>query len=298
MRRLTRVHYAFLILAAAAAHAAHPIEYVAEHLPEVAMDNRYAVLPLDAGVTVGYAHTRSQTLSIDGPMTAVSLRHQCGPWAVTAFAFYDRLHLGSGVEHRPLDVLFTSGVPYQLPADAQFTGLSGSARDAGAGIALGHVAHLPVLHDFTWNAGLLWQSMSLTDYRFDYRILAGPDAGASGTLDYDATYRHLAPFVNLAWSRTRARWEISPHARFVLPLPKRGVAGHIKGAGFDLRGDQEASGHGAHFGDPSITLGLDLTYRPWNLGFDLGTAVSQYLVEPVIHAGVHRNLVLSVHWRP
>jgi hypothetical protein len=266
----------------AAAHAAHSIEYVAEHLPEVAMDNRYAVLPIQGGgVTLGYAQTHSQTLSIDGPMTSVSLQRQAGDWTLTGFVFYDRFTLDGGVEHRPLDVLFASGVPYQLPADAEFTGLSGSARDVGAGLAMSHAAHWPWVHDLTWSAGLLWQEISLGDYRFDYRIVAGPDAGSTGTLDYDATYRHLVP-----------------HVQFAMPLPKRGVVGHITGAGFDLRGDQDANGYGAHFGDPSITLGLDVTYRPWNLTFDLGTALSQYLVEPVIHEGVDRNLVLSLRWSP
>jgi hypothetical protein len=293
---------------AAAAHAAHPIEFVAEHLPEVAMDNRYATLPLQGscaagrqycwGITAGYAQTHSQTLSFDGPMTLVSLHHPAGPWALTAFVFYDGFSLGSGIEHRPLDVLFTNGVPYQLPADAEFTGLSGSARDVGAGFALGRAAHLPVLHDFTWSAGLLWQSMSLNDYRFQYRILAGPDAGASGTLDYDADYRYFVPFVGLALPRSGERWDFTPHLQYALPLPKRGVQGRISGAGFDLRGDQQANGYGAHFGDPSITLGLELTYRPWNLGFDLGATIMQYLAEPLAHEGVDRNLILSFRWSP
>jgi hypothetical protein len=302
-------HYTILILGlATAAHAAHPIEYVAEHLPEVAMDNRYAVLPVPGtcaagreycwGITGGYAQTHSQTLSIDGPMSSVSLNRQAGAWTLTGFVFYDSFTLGSGVEHRPLDVLFTRGVPYQLPADAEFTGMSGQARDLGGGFALGRVAHWPWVHDLTWSAGLLWQSISLSDYRFDYRILAGPDMGSSGTLDYDATYRHFVPFVSLAFPRTGERWALTPHVQLAMPLPKRGVVGHITGAGFDLRGDQDTSGHGAHFGDPSITLGLDLTYRPWNLSFDLGTALSQYLVEPVTHEGVDRNLVLSIRWSP
>lgn len=294
-----QARFALLMLAtAAAARAAHPIEFVAEHLPEVAMDNRYATLPMQSGVTLGYAQTQSQTLSLDGPMLALSLQREKGPWALTGFAFYDAFQLRGGVEHRPLDVLFTRGVPYQLPADAEFTGLSGTARDVGAGFALGRAAHVAVLHDVAWNVGVLWQSMSLTDYRFAYRVLAGPDAGATGTLDYDATYRHFVPFVRLALPRQGENWAWSPHLQFALPLPKRGVAGHITGAGFDLRGDQQANGYGAHFGDVSLTLGLDVTYRPWNLSFDLGTAIMQYLGEPLVHEGVDRNLVLSLHWSP
>jgi hypothetical protein len=231
-------------------------------------------------------------------MSAVSLRRQTGPWSLTGFLFYDAFDLRGGVEHRPLDVLFTNAVPYQLPVDAEFTGLSGRARDVGAGFAVARAAHLPLLHDFTWSAGLLWQEVSLSRYRFDYRILAGPDAGSTGTLDYDATYRHFTPFVSLAWPRSGERWAVTPHLQFALPTPKRGVVGHITGAGFDLRGDQDSNGYGAHFGDPSITIGCDLVYRPWNLAVDLGTLVSQALAEPVVHEGVDRNLVLSLRWNP
>jgi hypothetical protein len=287
-----------MLIAATAARAEHPIEFVAEHLPEVAMDNRYATLPLQSGITLGYSQTHSQTLAVDGPMTALSLQRHKGPWALTAFAFYDQLQLRSGVEHRQLDVLFTDGVPYQLPADAEFTGLSGTARDLGAGFALGRAAHLPWLHDVAWSVGMLWQSVSLSDYRFQYRLLAGADAGASGTLDYDATYRHFVPFVRLALPRQGETWGYAPHLQLALPLPKRGVAGHITGAGFDLRGDQQANGYGAHFGDVSVTLGLDVTYRPWNLSFDLGTALTQFFGEPLVHKGVDHNLVLSLHWSP
>src|SRR5690348_9050166 len=170
MRRSTLIRFAVLIPAAVAcAHDSHSIEYVAEHLPEVAMDNRYAVLPLEGGISAGYTQIHSQTLSNDGFMSAVGLRRQRGPWSLTGFVFYDRSQLDGGTEHRPLDVLFNHDVPYAMPVNAEFTGLSGSARDAGVGIALGRAAHLAGIHDFTWSVGLLWQQVSLTDYRFDYR---------------------------------------------------------------------------------------------------------------------------------
>ena len=45
-----------------------------------------------------------------------------------------------------------------------------------------------------------------------------------------------------------------------------------------------------------MTIGFDLTYLPWNLTLDLGTAVSQYLIEPKIHEGVDHDLLLTVRW--
>ena len=71
---------------------------------------------------------------------------------------------------------------------------------------------------------------------------------------------------------------------------------HEPGPGFDLAGNQADNGAGKHFGDPSVTFGFDVTYLPWNLTFDLGTAVSQYLLEPKIHEGVDHDLLLTVRW--
>src|SRR5689334_15625144 len=136
------------LAAAPAGLAATPedIGFVSEHLPEIAMDNRYAQLPLWAScgaergfcpsLNVGYASTHSRSLSIDGPMFSLGLTHEAGPWSITGFAFYDPLRLGSGTEQRPLDVDFTSGVPYELPASAEFSGLDGRADDMGFGVAL------------------------------------------------------------------------------------------------------------------------------------------------------------------
>jgi hypothetical protein len=292
--------------AVAVAAAPEDIGFVSEHLPEVAMDNRYAQLPLwsPCGAeqsycpvfNLGYAFTRSQTLSIDGPMLSLGLAHELGHWNLIGFVFYDPLSLRSGTERRPLDVDFVSGVPYRLPAAAQFSGLHGSANDMGFGLALRREASLAWLGHFTWTAGLSWQQVSLRNYRYDYRILEGPDAGSSGEIGYDADYRHLVPFGGISWPRRGARWQYAPHVLFAMPLPRRGMDGHITGPGFDLAGNQEDEGAGKHFGDPSVTLGFDLTYLPWNLTFDLGTAVSQFLLEPRIHEGVDHDLLLTVRW--
>ena len=82
-----------------------------------------------------------------------------------------------------------------------------------------------------------------------------------------------------------------------MPLPRRGFVGHISTAQFDIHGDQADAGSGKHFGDPSVTLGLDVTYRPAHLSFDVGTALTQELIEPVVHKGVDSNWVLSVRWQ-
>jgi hypothetical protein len=39
-----------------------------------------------------------------------------------------------------------------------------------------------------------------------------------------------------------------------------------------------------------------MTYEPWNLTVDLGSTVTQALLEPHIHEGVEHNLMLSAFW--
>jgi hypothetical protein len=304
--RFTALLAAGLAARAAAAAAPEDIGFVSEHLPEIAMDNRYAQLPLWGScpeerdycpaVNVGYQFTRSQTLSIDGPMFSLGVTHDEGRWSITGFFFYDPLRLRSGNEQRPLDVDFVSGVPYGLPVPAQFSGLDGRADDMGVGIALRRDASLRWLGHFTWSTGLLWQQMSLRNDRYDYRVLEGPGAGSAGQIGYDADYRHFVPFAGIAWLHQGEHWSYTPHFQFALPLPRRGMDGRITGPGFDLAGNQADNGAGKHFGDPSLTIGLDVTYLPWKLTFDLGTALSQYVLEPKIHEGVDRNLLLTLRW--
>jgi hypothetical protein len=82
----------------------------------------------------------------------------------------------------------------------------------------------------------------------------------------------------------------------VVPLPRRGVEGRITGPGYDLSGDTGTTHGDTPFGDPSVTLGFDVTYRPWNLTVDIGSTVSQALLEPVVHKGIDSNWLISASW--
>jgi len=39
-----------------------------------------------------------------------------------------------------------------------------------------------------------------------------------------------------------------------------------------------------------------VTYEPWDLTVDVGTTITQVLLEPLIHEGVSENLMISVFW--
>jgi hypothetical protein len=288
--------------------AAESFEFSAEHLPEVAMDNRFATLPLWTGDTTraeswqltvqgAFARTTSGGFTLDGPMVSTAAERQLNDrWSVRAFGFFDQLQFSGGNDRRPLDTQFTT-TPLVLPAEALFTDLGGTYRNMGAGVAFNLNAGHGRLGEQQWVMGALYQRVELRDYRATYRVLGGPSAGASGLVDYSGTYTHLTPFVGLAFRGHFGSWSVTPHALAAYPVPRRGVVGRITGPGFDLSGDTEKVGNGKHFGDPSLTLGLDLTYEPRGLSFDLGSFVSQALIERTLHKGADQNWVISAYKR-
>jgi hypothetical protein len=296
------------VMATGAAHAAtEDIAFVAEHLPEVAMDNRYAELPLwgiappsdephwQFGAGLGYTRLSSSTLTLRGPMFTLNADHQIGAWRLTTFVFHDALSFSGARDLRPLGEPFVV-TPLTLPAPAEFTNLGGTTTDSGAGFGLRRHLDRSWLGALDLSAGVLWQQVKLGGYRVNYRVLDGPDANATGFIDFSASYAYLTPFLGIGKSWTRGRWNFAPHALYAMPLPRRAMEGRISGPGFDLSGNTETFGAGKHFGDPSVTLGLNVTYLPWHLTVDAGSLVAQALVEPVVHEGIGRNWVLQFHW--
>lgn len=309
------LHFAIAATAASVLQSIDPadaqedIEFVAEHLPEVAMDNRYATLPLwgspfnearpwSFAVQAAYSQTRTGELEIKGPMVAVAVRRNLNDrWSLNGFAFFDDLRLSGTNDERPLQTLFSPGTPFARPVAARFTDLDGAATDTGAGFSLTWRRSGGWLGEHHWVGGLLWQKVELRDYRLDYQLLEGPSACLQGQIDFDGDYTHVTPFIGFELPRRHDVWTFTPHVLFAMPLPRRGVVGHITGPDFDLHGDTEDVGNGKHFGDTSLTLGFDVTYEPLNLSVDIGTTLTQWLLEPYIHKGVDQNWLLSARWQ-
>ena len=301
--RLSIAAWTLVALGLPAAHALaanESIEFVQEHLAEIVMDNRYATLPIWGtrySTQAAYSKTETGGLAVDGPMFSLGgSRNIADDWQLSGFAFFDDLSLSSGIDHRPLEVQFIRGVPLSLPARAQFNALDGSEKSYGLGVGIRHSGTTRFWHDYEWAAGVLWHHVALKNYSLDFQILDGPSAGATGVIDYSAVYEHVAPFAGIAWPREYRQWKFRPHVQAVLPLPRRAVVGRIEGPGYELSGDTGETGVGTPFGDPSVTVGLDVTYRPWNLTVDVGSAISQALFEPVVHKGIDRNWLISASW--
>ncbi len=290
----------------AAAASEHDIEYVAEHLPEAAANHRLASLPLwqpapetwSVALQLAYSRNAAGELTLAGPMAAIGLQYRLAPrWTLATFGFYDQLHVAGGNEQRPLEVRFATTVPLALPAQAEFARLAGKATIAGGGLAVAHDVDSGWLKHWQVTLGVVVQRVSLRDYASAYRILSGPSAGASGVVDYSADYNLLPALLGVSRRFDRGDWVLGPHALLVLPLVRRGVQGRIVGEGFDISGDTAEVGAGKHFGDPAVAFGFDLEYRPWRAWLDVGALVTQPLVEPAMHKGIDKSVLLSVGLR-
>ncbi len=301
---------ALLALTMAAAHeasaAAEDMDFIAEHLAEVSMDNHLLTLPVeytgDAAVgetdwqlATSYQRIASDALELSGAGAGIGANRTINPhWSLGAFAFADRSSFGGGAVARPVAPLFSDSIPLDLPADAILTDLRGQLSETGAGaFAVWH----PPGSSYALIAGLAFEHLRQSGYRVDYTLTTGGSAGATGTLDYSATYRYWIPTLGVVWHWTRGSWDFAPRLQAGVPLPRRGWRGIISGPGFTVSGNTSTSGHGKHMGDPFAGVGLAVTYRPWHVSWDLGTLVSQALIEPRIHEGVSSVWILGLRWQ-
>ena len=295
-------------LAATGAALAHSFEFVAEHMPEAAMNNRLATLPLwDDGaaagtgwqfaVQAGVEQIATGALSVRGPALSVAAwKPVNGRWAVHIHAFRDDLRFAGNNDQRTLDTRVAQP-PLALPAEALFTDLQGRLHNSGAGIAVKTKGDGGWLGGHEWIAGMQLNQLRLSGYRATYRVLEGPSRGATGFVNYSGNYNFAVPFAGLGLVRQIGSWSLNAHALLALPLPRRGVQGRIAGPGFDLSGDTAKAGNGKHVGDVSLTLGLDITFVPWGLTAAVGTFASQPLIEAAVHKGINRNWVISMSKR-
>jgi hypothetical protein len=291
---------------ATTAHAAEDIEYASEHLAEVPMDHRYAALPIwpRAGASrwgftaqAGYSAASAGELEVAGPtLSFAAHRRLQHDWTLTGFAFADDLSFSGSNDHRPLEVTFAD-VPLALPADAVFSHLEGSSRDIGAGIGISHVVGSGFLSGWRWTAGALWQRLELSRYATPYEVLSGRSAGATGLLDYSVQYSYATPYGGISRDFSLGNWTLEPRFMIAVPLPRRGVQGQITGEGFDVSGNTSDFGHSNNYGDPAPILGMAVRYEPWGFEVDLGAALSEALLEPVLHPGIDRNIAVSIAWQ-
>jgi len=297
---------AFALGGRSATGSEHDIHFLSEHVPESAMDAHYLSLPWPAGrlepgewqpsVDFSTASTRTEFIDIDGPMIAVAAaRGVTSTSGYELLGFYSDMEVSGSGGRSSLSPWFLRDVPLDLPAEADFTNPRGTFRHFGVGAAYvrerGGASHSA---QFIW--GALLEHADISGFAFDYRLVSGADAGATGVLDHSSSATYISPFVG--WQQTRpiaTNWSWSPRAFIVHPLPPGDLDARLTGPGFDLATPND--GHPLEFGDPFITLGLAFAHLPSGLELDLGGTLFFPTAEHVSHAGVDRAFVVHFAWR-
>ena len=281
------------------------ISWTAEHLPESLQDGRLLALPWPAQALrrgerqttfdLGWESASADLGEARGVMAAAGTtwaRSEC--FGLGALAFYDRSTVtGDGTRER-LRSTFENGVPLALPAMADFGSPRGQVRHWGAG---GYAVWERDGGGGVWRttilAGAYVERLDVDDFRFDYRFVSGPDAGARGELDWSASYGFVTPFVGIGWTRPLGRaWTISPRLVAGQPLPRRRLEGTITGPGFSVQGRSST----APVGDAYLGGGLAFTHVRTGLAFDLGSSLWYAGTEPITHEGLDQALLVHVAW--
>jgi hypothetical protein len=236
-----------MLLGAMANPPKEDIHFMAEHLAEAAQEARYFALPWSQGgvqpdgwkpvigigaadIDAGFASARGGLLSL-GATRAWSKQ-----WGVELLAFYDQFDVSGGNSENALTASGVNGVPYDLPQRAEFSNASGSIRHTGVGII---VVRQPL---YTGNArvwdyigGLLLERLELTNYKLNYRLLDGANAGAEGTFDHSGANNLITLFVGAQTIQPIGpRLLLVPRVSVGAPLAAGEFTTRITGPGFDL----------------------------------------------------------------
>ncbi|HXT52260.1 MAG TPA: hypothetical protein VN811_14555 [Thermoanaerobaculia bacterium] len=281
------------------------VSWVAEHLPESVQDARLLTLPwpgrpLQAGhrqttFDLGWDSASADLGEVRGAMAAAGTTWaRSERFGVGGFAFYDRSTISGDGARDLLRPVFAEEVPLALPAFADFGSPRGDVSHWGAG---GYAVWERQRSGGTWRrtilAGAYLERLDVEGFRFDYRLVSGPDAGARGELDWSASYDFVTPFAGIAWTRALgSAWTISPRLVAGQPLPRRRLAGGITGPGFSVQG----ASRGAAVGDAYLGGGLAFTHVRTGLAFDVGSSLWYAGTQPVTHEGLDQALLVHLSW--
>lgn len=286
------------------------IDYIAEHLPEAAMNNRFLSLPFpimgidkgrkEAVVQPGFSQVTVDFLKLTGSQLSGSVGYSFQrAWQGRLIGFYDRQKFSGGSGQDLLNPLFSESIPLDIPEYASFSNPRGDYIHWGMGAALDWEAYLSPKRDKSWiiTMGALFDRLDLKNYQIDYQMLTGASAGQSGVLDHSARYDFVTPFLGIQFTKIlNESFSISPRFIGGVPLPKRGWIGRITGPGFDVSGDTKVAGNGSHMGDGFAGLGFAVNHLSSGLSVDIGMSLYQALFEGKIHKGIDKVVLVNVAW--
>jgi hypothetical protein len=281
------------------------VAWIAEHLPESVQDGRLLTLPWPAQplqpgrrqttFDLGWESASADLGEIRGLLAAAGTTWaRSERFGLGGLAFYDRSTISGGGARELLRPVIADDVPLALPAFADFGSPQGEVRHWGAG---GYAVweHQPSggIWRRTILAGAYAERLEVDGFRFDYRLVSGPDAGARGELDWSASYDFVTPFAGIAWTRALgSAWRISPRLVAGQPLPRRRLAARMTGPRFSAQGASRE----APVGDAYLGGGLAFEHVATGLAVDLGSSLWFAGSEPVTHEGLDQAILVHLSW--
>ena len=279
--------------------------FLAEHLPEGVEEARYFSLPwpetnLEPGgwhpiVGLGGADVGADFARARGGLATLGASHAwSSKWALQLFGFYGSFDVTGDTGEDVLSEFALDGVALDLPERARFSDPRGRFVHSGLGFAVART--LTGRRPWTLLGGLLLERLELDRYRYDYELLDGADAGASGVLDLSGSNDFVTPYVGVSVALPLGqRWLALPRAQLGVPLPPGELDNRMTGPGFDLSTSATGAESGK-IGDGFFTLGAGLRDRVTGLEVDLGATVAFPLIQGWTHPGIDRAWLLSVTW--
>ncbi len=279
--------------------------FIAEHLPEGVEEARYFSLPwpetnLEPGgwhpiVGLGGADVGAEFARARGGLATLGVSHAwSSAWALEIFGYYGSFAVSGDAGEDVLRQFALAGVPLDLPERARFSDPRGKFRHSGLGFAVARTT--AGRRPWTLLGGLLLERLELDGYRFDYELLGGADAGATGVLDLSGSNDFATPYVGVSVALPLGkRWLALPRAQLGVPLPAGELDNRMTGPGFDLSTASTGARSGK-IGDGFFTLGAGLRDRVSGLEVDLGATLAFPLIQGQTHPGIDRAWLLSVIW--
>jgi len=286
------------------------VHFLAEHVPEAAQDARWFSLPWpiepleagrwQAGFVVGGADAEAGPYQIRGFLAAAGAsRGFSDRWGLDLLGFVDRFSISGSASDQVLRAPFLDAPPLDLPERARFDGAQGTVRHEGFGIgALRELSAPGATTRWTLRFGSFVERLEAADFRVNFELTGGADAGARGVLDHSSDATFATPYLGAQRiSPLGAHWRLAWRFLAGAPLPPGDFDGRLTGPGYDL-GSAAGDGSPGKIGDGFVSLGVAFVHPASGFDLDLGSVLAYPAFEAATHQGLDRAFLVQVGWHP
>lgn len=285
------------------------IHFIAEHLAEAAQDARYYAMPWPTGdysaegwrplaSVAGSRNSAGFATASGGLLTLGIAKNWATNWSTDFVVYYDRFSVSGNQTENSLLEFSLNGVPLDLPERAIFSSPQGDFTHTGIGILVGH-ALATGNSDWTWDAigGVLVEQLNLDNFTFDYQLIAGADAGASGVLDHSGNSHFMYYVIGIQAKKMFANhYVMIPRFMYGRPGNDGEFTTRLTGPGFELNTVSTAA-EPHHIGDEFGYFGMTLRDAHSQFEMDVGAILGFATYEYIAHEGVQSAIVIALTWR-